>query len=127
MCYSRTIISLRCVFIACLLSSVANVCMILARMYTCSSCFRYSPTFTEFVYIKLGMPQLQEKTYGNFPAWMETLEVLRLETLETPVLVWNDVKRMELKKVRSSNKVTFLHLYCELELKDHENTQYCCV
>lgn len=65
----------------------------------CSSYFGYSPTFTEFVYFELGMPQLQEKTYGNFPAWMETLEVLRLETLETPVLVWNDVKRMELKKV----------------------------
>lgn len=70
------------------------------------------------------MPQLQEKTYGNFPAWMETLEVLRLETLETPVLVWNDVKRMELKKVWSSNKVTSLHMCCELEFKDHENTQY---
>jgi hypothetical protein len=30
---------------------------------------------------------------------METLEVLRGQTLETPVLVWNDVKRKELKKV----------------------------
>ena len=49
---------------------------------------------------KLKWKVLQEKLFGNFPAWMETLELLRSQTLETPMLVWNDVKRMELKKVR---------------------------
>jgi hypothetical protein len=43
--------------------------------------------------------KLQQELFSNFRAWMETLEVLRGQTLETPVLVWNDVKRKELKKV----------------------------
>ncbi|KAH9554372.1 hypothetical protein CY35_08G060500 [Sphagnum magellanicum] len=40
----------------------------------------------------------KEELFSNFRAWMETLEVLHGQTLETPVLVWNDVKRKELKK-----------------------------
>jgi DnaJ family protein C protein 13 len=40
----------------------------------------------------------KQELFSNFRAWMETLEVLRGQTLETPVLVWNDVKRKELKK-----------------------------
>lgn len=43
--------------------------------------------------------KLQQELFSNFRAWMEMLEVLRGQTLETPVLVWNDVKRKELKKV----------------------------
>jgi len=39
---------------------------------------------------------------------METLEVLRGQTLETPVLVWNDVKRKELKKV--DNNIALLRV-----------------
>lgn len=42
----------------------------------------------------------KEKTSGSLSAWMDTLEVLRTQTLQTPVLVWNDLKRMELRKVR---------------------------
>eukprot|EP01018_Ginkgo_biloba_P000780 Gb_17024 [translate_table: standard] len=35
-------------------------------------------------------------------AWMDTLEILRKETLATPLLVWNDLKRMELQKFLES-------------------------
>eukprot|EP00850_Spirogloea_muscicola_P002088 SM000008S22177 [mRNA] locus=s8:226750:241282:- [translate_table: standard] len=31
-------------------------------------------------------------------AWLETLEILRVETVATPVLVWNDIKRADLQK-----------------------------
>lgn len=47
------------------------------------------------------MPKLQEKSSSRLPAWMETLEILQRDNLETPVLVWNDKKRMELRKVPS--------------------------
>lgn len=42
----------------------------------------------------------QDKANGGLLAWIETLEVLRSQTLETPVLVWNDLKRLELRKVK---------------------------
>ncbi|KAH9310179.1 hypothetical protein KI387_038090, partial [Taxus chinensis] len=34
----------------------------------------------------------------SFSMWMETLETLRTDTLASPLLVWNDMKRMELFK-----------------------------
>ncbi|KAH9562610.1 hypothetical protein CY35_05G081400 [Sphagnum magellanicum] len=40
----------------------------------------------------------EKSVLSKLHAWMETLEVLRGQTLETPVLVWNDLKRKELKK-----------------------------
>ncbi|BBN14040.1 DnaJ homolog subfamily C member 13 [Marchantia polymorpha subsp. ruderalis] len=40
----------------------------------------------------------KERTSSRFPAWMETLETLRLHQLETPGLVWNDIKRQELQQ-----------------------------
>lgn len=40
----------------------------------------------------------KEETSSRFSAWMEILDLLRKDNFETPILVWNDVKRMELKK-----------------------------
>ena len=37
--------------------------------------------------------------------WREALEMLRRETIETPVLVWNDAKRHELHLVRGGRRV----------------------
>ncbi|CAM6026456.1 unnamed protein product [Sphagnum balticum] len=44
------------------------------------------------------LPSKEKSVLSKLHAWMETLEVLRGQTLETPVLVWNDLKRKELKK-----------------------------
>lgn len=35
----------------------------------------------------------------NFSAWKDTIELLHAGNLETPLLVWNDIKRSELKTV----------------------------
>ncbi|CAM6077021.1 unnamed protein product [Sphagnum tenellum] len=40
----------------------------------------------------------EKSVLSKLHAWMETLQVLQGQTLETPVLVWNDLKRKELKK-----------------------------
>lgn len=40
----------------------------------------------------------KEKLFTRLPAWKETLEVLQKGKFVTPILVWNDVKRTELKK-----------------------------
>lgn len=40
----------------------------------------------------------REETAHRFSAWMEVLDLLRKDNFVTPILVWNDVKRMELKK-----------------------------
>lgn len=39
-----------------------------------------------------------DKTKNRFSMWMETMEILRNYTLATPLLVWNDLKRVELRK-----------------------------
>ncbi|KAG0579697.1 hypothetical protein KC19_4G117600 [Ceratodon purpureus] len=35
---------------------------------------------------------------GDFPAWKDTMELLHSGSVETPLLVWNDIKRSELRK-----------------------------
>ncbi|CAM6112927.1 unnamed protein product [Calypogeia fissa] len=52
----------------------------------------YATKITELLFAS------KERTPNKFPAWMEVLEMLRLHTLETPGLVWNDIKRSELQK-----------------------------
>eukprot|EP00250_Pteridium_aquilinum_P018104 c23944_g1_i1 orf=785-7753(-) len=48
---------------------------------------------------KVVQMSMQREDSGNrFSAWMEILDLLRKDNFVTPVLVWNDVKRMELKK-----------------------------
>ncbi|XP_024368115.1 uncharacterized protein [Physcomitrium patens] len=54
---------------------------------------------------------IKDKTSGNFSPWMETLEVLRSQTLETPVLVWNDLKRLELRKFLQDEVDGFYEAY----------------
>ena len=35
----------------------------------------------------------------DFSAWKDTIELLHSGSIETPLLVWNDIKRVELRKV----------------------------
>ena len=35
----------------------------------------------------------------DFSAWKDTIELLHSGNIETPLLVWNDIKRAELRKV----------------------------
>lgn len=39
-----------------------------------------------------------DNSKSRFSVWMETMEILRKYTLATPLLVWNDLKRVELCK-----------------------------
>lgn len=58
----------------------------------------------------------KDKANGGLLAWIETLEVLRSQTLETPVLVWNDLKRLELRKFLQDEVDGFYEAY----KSDHE-------
>lgn len=46
-------------------------------------------------------------SFAPLGSWQDALDLLRLDTVATPVLVWNDAKRHELHKVRSVHEQGF--------------------
>ncbi|KAI5070204.1 hypothetical protein GOP47_0014547 [Adiantum capillus-veneris] len=53
------------------------------------------------------MGSQREETANRFSAWMEILDLLRKDNFLTPILVWNEAKRAELKKFLSDEVEAF--------------------
>ncbi|EFJ24515.1 hypothetical protein SELMODRAFT_414652 [Selaginella moellendorffii] len=62
-----------------------------------SSHFRGAFQFYDLTASKL-LETGKDKSASHFCAWVKLLDVLRRDTIETPLFIWNDMKRTELMK-----------------------------